>query len=110
MTNDANLKDRYLQEIRAKLGTELGIANIMAIPRLTKIIVNVGVKKTDTSTKDIETAKTELTSITGLSAKVSGAKQSMDVSYIPKALKAGAVAFGESRLLLLTAMATTLWD
>ncbi len=77
MTNDANLKDRYLQEIRAKLGTELGIANIMAIPRLTKIIVNVGVKKTDTSTKDIETAKTELTSITGLSAKVSGAKQSI---------------------------------
>ena len=74
---DANLKTRFENEYSAKLMTELGITNRMAVPRLTKIILNVGVSKSDTSTKDIEVAKAELMALSGLSPKVAGAKQSI---------------------------------
>ncbi len=74
---DANLKTRFENEYSAKLMTELGITNRMAVPRLTKIILNVGVSKSDTSTKDVEVAKAELMALSGLSPKVAGAKQSI---------------------------------
>ena len=74
---DANLKTRFENEYSAKLMTELGITNRMAVPRLTKSILNVGVSKSDTSTKDIEVAKAELMALSGLSPKVAGAKQSI---------------------------------
>jgi large subunit ribosomal protein L5 len=74
---DTNLKTRLKEEIYPKLGKELGIANPMAIPRLQKVVINIGIPKSDTTKKDIEVARTELTTITGQLAKVSGAKQSI---------------------------------
>ena len=74
---DANLKTRFENEYSAKLMTELGITNRMAVPRLTKIILNVGVSKSDTSTKDIVVAEAVLRALSGLTPKVAGAKQSI---------------------------------
>ena len=47
MTTDTNivprLKTVYNDEIRGKLLTELGLSNVMEVPRLEKIVINVGV-------------------------------------------------------------------
>lgn len=77
MTTDANLKTRFETEYVKTLMAELGIKNALATPRLKKIVLNVGIPKSDTSTKDVEVAKAELAALSGLSPKVGGAKQSI---------------------------------
>lgn len=74
---DSNLKTRFEQTIRPELGRVLGITNAHAIPHLKKIIVNVGIRKSDSSDKDVKTAFTELASITGQTPKIAGAKKSI---------------------------------
>ena len=39
----ANLRDRYNNELKASLQEKLGMKNIMAVPRLTKVVINMGV-------------------------------------------------------------------
>jgi large subunit ribosomal protein L5 len=77
MTTDPNLKTRFENEYSVNLIKELGLSNKLAAPRLKKIVLNVGISKSDTSTKDVETVKGELASLSGLSPKVGGAKQSI---------------------------------
>lgn len=77
MTPDANLKTRYEQEYAKTLMHELKLKNKLATPRLSKIILNVGIPKSDTSAKDVEVVKKELSALSGLSPKVAGAKQSI---------------------------------
>lgn len=77
MTTDANLKTRFSSTYNLEVMQELGLKNILASPRLTKIVINVGIPKSDTSARDVETVKKELTSLTGLAPKVGGAKQSI---------------------------------
>lgn len=43
MAQTPRLKTKYIEEIRAELQKELGIKNVMAIPKLTKIVINSGV-------------------------------------------------------------------
>ena len=74
---DSNLKTRFETVYRANLLKELGLKNIFAAPKLIKIILNVGIPKTDSSAKDVETIKAELAALTGLAPKVGGAKQSI---------------------------------
>jgi len=74
---DANLKTRINQEINPVLAKELKITNPMALPRVKKIILNIGIGRTETSKKDLETARAELTAITGQLAKISQAKKSI---------------------------------
>ena len=74
---EPNLKTRFHETIRPALMQQLGITNIHATPKLLKIIVNVGVPKSDSSAKDIETIKAEISAITGSAPKVAGAKQSI---------------------------------
>lgn len=77
MTPDANLKTRFDTQYSETLMKELGLSNKLATPRLTKIVINVGIPKSDTSSKDVEVVKGELSALTGLSPKVGGAKQSI---------------------------------
>jgi len=77
MTPDANLKIRFDTEYSVLLMKELDLSNKLATPHLTKIVLNVGIPKSDTSTKDIEVVKAELSAMSGLSPKVGGAKQSI---------------------------------
>jgi len=73
----ARLMDRYFKDIQAPLGEELGIANHMAVPRLTKVVVSMGVGKALQEKKRIEAAATELALITGQKALVCKAKKSV---------------------------------
>lgn len=74
---DQNLKTRFSEEIKAKLGKDLGLSNPMSVPTFKKVVINIGIPKSDSSTKDIEVARAELGAITGQLPKISGAKQSI---------------------------------
>ena len=49
----ATLKDRYRSEIAPKLKEELGLTNMMEVPRVTKIILNMGVGEAVETATDI---------------------------------------------------------
>jgi large subunit ribosomal protein L5 len=71
------LKERYLTEVRDKLKTELGLSNVMEVPRLEKIVVNMGVGRATQQASLIEGAQRDLETITGQKPVVTRAKQSI---------------------------------
>jgi large subunit ribosomal protein L5 len=73
----SRLYDRYRKDVVPELQKELGITNIMAVPRLGKIIVNVGVGDAIQNSKLLDTAKAELALITGQLPGVGRAKKSI---------------------------------
>ena len=52
----ANLKEKYNQELRPALKEELGLSNIMAVPKLTKVVINMGVGEAANDKKHLESA------------------------------------------------------
>lgn len=73
----ARMKERYLKTIRAEMRTEFNHANIMEVPRLDKIVINVGVGDSQTEPRLLEAAMTELSQITGQKAIIRKAKKSI---------------------------------
>ena len=73
----ANLKEKYTQELRPALQQELGINNIMAVPKLTKVVINMGVGEAATDKKHLESALQNLTVIAGQKPIVTKARQSV---------------------------------
>ena len=71
------LKDRYLTELQAKLKEELGLGNIMEVPRLEKIVINMGVGRATQQQSLLEGAQRDLEIITGQKPIVTRAKQSI---------------------------------
>ncbi len=71
------LKEKYQAEIAANLFKELDIDNVMLVPRLEKIVVNMGVGEAAADKKQIDGAVAELSVITGQKPKVSMAKKSI---------------------------------
>jgi len=71
------LKERYLSEVRAGLRQELGLGNVMEVPRLDKIVVNMGVGKATQQQSLIEGAQRDLEVITGQKPVVTRAKKSI---------------------------------
>ena len=50
----ARLKERYRDELRGQLQEELGLSNPMAVPKLLKIVVNVGVGRATQDIKELD--------------------------------------------------------
>jgi large subunit ribosomal protein L5 len=71
------LKERYLTEVRELLKSELGLANIMEVPRLEKIVINMGVGRATQQASLIEGAQRDLEVITGQKPVVTRAKKSI---------------------------------
>jgi len=71
------LKERYLSEVRDQLKSELGLANIMEVPRLEKIVINMGVGRATQQASLIEGAQRDLEVITGQKPVVTRAKKSI---------------------------------
>jgi len=71
------LKERYLTEVRDQLKSELGLANIMEVPRLEKIVINMGVGRATQQASLIEGAQRDLEVITGQKPVVTRAKKSI---------------------------------
>jgi Ribosomal protein L5 len=71
------LKVRYDEQIRPQLQEELGLANVMQVPRFVKIVVNMGVGKATQQKSLLEGAVTDLQIITGQKPLVTKAKKSI---------------------------------
>ena len=80
-TYTPRLKTRYQEEIRAKLNEEFGYDNVMQIPGLTKIVVNMGVGDAARDSKVINGALEDLTAITGQKPQLRRAKKSICLLY-----------------------------
>ena len=73
----ANLKEVYEAEIVPKLQEELGLKNSMAVPRITKITLNMGVGEAVGDKKVLENATADLTRIAGQKPVVTKARRSI---------------------------------
>ena len=71
------LKERYNDELRARLKDELQLESIMQSPRILKITLNMGVGEGKTDAKQIDAALEELTIIAGQRAQVRRARKSI---------------------------------
>jgi large subunit ribosomal protein L5 len=71
------LKERYLTEVRDRLKSELSLANVMEVPRLEKIVINMGVGRATQQASLIEGAQRDLEVITGQKPIVTRAKKSI---------------------------------
>ena len=71
------LKERYRQEIAPALREEFSYANVMQIPTLTKIVVNMGVGEAARDAKLIDGALRDLTVITGQKPAIARARKSI---------------------------------
>ena len=72
-----NLKERYNTEIKASLQETLGIKNIMAVPKLTKVVINMGVGEAANDKKYLESALQNMTDIAGQKPVVTKARKSV---------------------------------
>jgi large subunit ribosomal protein L5 len=71
------LKQRYESEVRPQLQRELGLRNVMEVPRLEKIVLNCGVGLATQQQSLLDGAVTDLTVITGQKPLVTRAKKSI---------------------------------
>ena len=71
------LQERYNAEIKANLMKELGFASIMQVPKIEKIVINIGVGEAVANPKVLDEAVAELTQIAGQKPLVTKAKKSI---------------------------------
>ena len=72
-----NLKETFNKELLPQLKEKLGIDNVMAVPKLTKVVINMGVGEALTDKKHLESAVTDLELIAGQKAVITKAKKSV---------------------------------
>ena len=84
------LKTRYREEIVPALRDEFGFANVMQVPGLTKIVVNMGVGEAARDSKLIEGAIKDLAAITGQKPQVTKARKSIAQFKLREGMPIGA--------------------
>ena len=85
----ARLAEKYESEIRLKLKEKFSLGNIFEVPRLDKIVVNIGVGEAVTDSKVINQAIEDLSLITGQKPVVTKAKKSIAGFKLRKGLNIG---------------------
>src|SRR6185312_4498042 len=86
----ARLHERYLNEIAPALMKDFGLNNRMAVPRLHKVVVNMGVGEATQNAKLMETAVVELGAICGQKPVVTKAKKSIAAFKLREGMPIGA--------------------
>jgi len=89
-TYTPRLKDLYERELRSQLKDELGKSSIMAVPKVAKITLNMGVGDAKTDAKALDSAIDELTTIAGQRAQVRKAKKSIASFKLREGMPVGA--------------------
>jgi large subunit ribosomal protein L5 len=84
------LKARYREEILPALREQFSYANVMQVPGLTKIVVNMGVGEAARDSKLIEGAVNDLTAITGQKPQVTKARKSIAQFKLREGMPIGA--------------------
>jgi large subunit ribosomal protein L5 len=73
----ARLKEHYTNEVRKRLQNEFQIKNPMAVPKIEKVVLNMGMGEAISNSKLLDTAVEELATITGQKPVVTRAKKSI---------------------------------
>ena len=87
----SRLKEKYAKEVAPALKKEFGYANVMAIPRVSKVIINMGLGEATSNAKIVDTAADELSKITGQKAAVRRAKKSIAAFKVRQGMPVGAM-------------------
>lgn len=80
----------YSEKVRAAMGKEFGYANVNQIPRVTKIVVNVGMGEASKTPKALDAVVDELSAITGQRPVVTKAKKSIANFNLREGMPVGA--------------------
>ena len=73
----SRLRDRYSKDVAPALKKEFGYKNVMAIPRIDKVVVNMGLGEATQNAKIVDTGADEVMRITGQKPVVTRAKKSI---------------------------------
>jgi len=87
----SRLKDRYSKEVAPALQKEFGYKNVMAIPKIEKVVVNMGLGEATQNAKIVETGADEVMRITGQKPVVTRAKKSIAQFKVRKGMPIGAM-------------------
>lgn len=85
----SRLKDLYTAEIRNALQEKFGYKNAMEIPKLEKIVINIGVGEATTNAKAVDAAAADLATITGQKPIICKAKKSLAAWHIREGMPLG---------------------
>ena len=85
------LQAKYTKEVVPALQKEFGYKNVMQVPRLTKITINMGLGEAITNPKVVDSAVEELAQITGQAPVVTKAKKSIATFKLRQGMKIGAM-------------------
>jgi large subunit ribosomal protein L5 len=80
----SRLRDRYVKEVVPALKKEFGYTNVMAVPKIQKVVVNMGLGEATSNAKIIEVGADELARITGQKPVVRRAKTSIAAFKVRK--------------------------
>jgi large subunit ribosomal protein L5 len=87
----ARLKEKYNKEIRPALQKELGLKNTMAVPRLEKIVLNMGLGEATQNVKVMDPLVGDLASITGQKPVATKSKKSIAAFKVRAGMPIGAM-------------------
>jgi len=85
----SRLKDKYLKEVVPSLQKEFGYKNVMAVPKIHKVVVNMGLGEATANAKIIDTGADELARITGQKPVTRRAKKSIAAFKVRKGMPIG---------------------
>jgi large subunit ribosomal protein L5 len=80
----SRLRERYEKEVVPALTKEFGYSNVMAVPKIEKVVVNMGLGEATSNVKIIETGTDELARITGQKPVTRRAKKSIAAFKVRK--------------------------
>jgi large subunit ribosomal protein L5 len=85
------LKEHYTNEVVPGLRKEFGYTNVMAVPKVTKVVINMGLGEGTQNAKIVDTGAEELGKITGQKAKITRSTKSIAQFKLRKNLPIGAM-------------------
>lgn len=87
----ARLKEKYQQEIKSALQKELGLENTMSVPRLEKIVLNMGLGEATQNSKMLDPLIADLAAIAGQKPVATKAKKSIAAFKVREGMSIGAM-------------------
>jgi large subunit ribosomal protein L5 len=87
----ARLKEKYLKEVKPALQKELGLENIMSVPRLEKVVINMGLGEATQNSKLLDPLVADLAAIAGQKPVTTRAKKSIAAFKVREGMPIGAM-------------------
>ena len=89
-TYTPRLKQRFLEELRGQLQSELGLGNVMEVPRPEKVVINMGVGEASRDARLVDGAVRDLATISGQKPAIRRARKSVATFKIRQGMPVGA--------------------